>query len=147
MKCLIDTNILVSAALFPNSVPAQAYMKAAVPPCRAVVCCSMDELRRVFNEKFPHRIQDYERFVAALLFSVEIISTPTDEERRESENQIRDINDRLILRASIAANVDILISGDRDFLESGVTSPKIVKAADFLRMAGIVQINLPTAGF
>jgi putative PIN family toxin of toxin-antitoxin system len=134
MKCLIDTNVLVSAALFPDSVPAQAYMKSAVPPYKAVVCdYSMDELRRVFNEKFPHRIQDYERFVAALLFSVEIISTPSDEEREESEKQLRDIDDRPILRAAIAAKVDVLISGDKDFLESGVPSPKIMNAADFLR--------------
>jgi predicted nucleic acid-binding protein len=32
MKCLIDTNILVSAALWPNGVSAHAFMKAVTTP-------------------------------------------------------------------------------------------------------------------
>ena len=32
MKCMLDTNILVSAALFPGSISAMAYMKAVTPP-------------------------------------------------------------------------------------------------------------------
>ena len=54
MRCLIDTNILISAALFPGSVPARAFMKAVSPPHDAVVCdYSLDEMRRVYNRKFP----------------------------------------------------------------------------------------------
>ena len=30
IKVLIDTNVLVSAALFPQSIPAQAYMTAVM---------------------------------------------------------------------------------------------------------------------
>ncbi len=82
MRYLIDTNILISAALFPDSVPAQAFMKAVTPPCIALVCdYSIDEMRRVFNRKFPHRIPDYERFLSMLVFSVEIIPTPPSSTR------------------------------------------------------------------
>ncbi len=57
MRLLIDTNILVSAALFPDSVPAKAFTKAVTPPHEAVVCdYSLDEMRRVFNRKFPQRL-------------------------------------------------------------------------------------------
>jgi len=46
MRVLIDTNILISSALFPKSVPARAFFKAVTPPHHAVVCdYSMDELR------------------------------------------------------------------------------------------------------
>jgi hypothetical protein len=38
MKCIIDNNILVSASLFPGSVPSQAYMKAVSFPHYGVVC-------------------------------------------------------------------------------------------------------------
>jgi len=49
MRCLIDTNILISAALFPASVPAQAFTKAVTPPHNAVVCdYTIDEMRRVY---------------------------------------------------------------------------------------------------
>jgi len=135
MRILIDTNILISAALFPQSVPARAYMKAVTPPHDAVVCdYSMDELRRVYNRKFPQRIQDFERFVSILTLSVELVSTPPIEEQIKEESAIRDVNDRPILRAAIAAKVDALLTGDKDFLESGVTQPKILTAAEFLRI-------------
>ena len=135
MRILIDTNILISAALFPQSVPAQAYMKAATPPHDAVVCdYSMDELRRVYNRKFPHRIQDFERFVSVLALSVEVVATPPKEKQAQNENMIRDVKDRPILRAAVAARVDVLLTGDKDFLESGITIPKIMTAAEILYM-------------
>jgi len=46
MKCMLDTNILVSAALFPNSVTAAAYMKAVAPPHKSSV-------KRGRNERHP----------------------------------------------------------------------------------------------
>lgn len=135
MRVLIDTNILISAALFPQSVPSQAYMKAVTPSHDAVVCdYSMDELRRAYNRKFIHRIKDFERFVSQLTLSVEIVSTPPYEEQARNEDAIRDVNDRPILRAAIAAKVDVLLTGDKDFLESGITDPKIITATEFLRM-------------
>jgi predicted nucleic acid-binding protein len=68
MRCLIDTNILISTALFPGSVPAQAFMKAVTPPHTVVVCdYSIDEMRRVYNRKFPHKIPDFERFFSIFI--------------------------------------------------------------------------------
>ena len=132
---LIDTNVLISAALFPHSVPAQAYMKAVVPPHDAVVCdYSMDEMRRVYNRKFPHRIQDFERFVSQLALSVEIVATPPEVEHAHDEIMIRDAKDHPVLRSAIAANVDAILTGDKDFLESGIAIPKIMTAAEFLNM-------------
>jgi putative PIN family toxin of toxin-antitoxin system len=133
MRYLIDTNILVSAALWPHSVPAQAFMKAIATLGDAVVCdYSMDEMRRVFNEKFPHRIAEYESFVSRMALSVEVVFTPTDENQHESEDRIRDVKDRSILRAAIAAGVDAIITGDNDFLETDLEKPKTITAMQFL---------------
>ena len=44
------------------------------------------------------------------------------------------VNDRPILRAAIYANADILLTGDKDFLESGLQYPRIVTASDFVQM-------------
>lgn len=133
MKCLIDTNILISASLFPHSIPAKAFMKAVTHPHRAVVCdYSVDEMRRVYNKKFPHKIHVFEHFLSLLLLSVEIISTPPQNDSYEQEKEIRDVDDRPILRAAIAARTDILITGDRDFLDSSITNPQIMTAAAFL---------------
>ena len=50
------------------------------------------------------------------------------------ETQIRDVKDRPILRAAIKAKADILLTGDKDFLESGVENPVIMTPAEFLRL-------------
>lgn len=110
-------------------------MKAVNPPGNAVVCdYSMDEMRRVFNEKFPHRLPDYERFVSGMALSVEIVFTLPDDEAQTSESKIRDVGDRPILRAAIAANVDAIITGDKDFLEAGLEKPATIKVATFLKL-------------
>ena len=65
MKVLIDTNILISAALSAGGTPFLAYAKAVTHPNHAVVCeQNIDELRRVFNRKFPTKLYAMERFLA-----------------------------------------------------------------------------------
>ena len=48
------------------------------------------------------------------------------------ESQIRNINNRPILRAAIIAKADILLTGDKDFLEFGIKYPKILTPTEFL---------------
>ena len=134
MRCLIDTNILISAALFPDGIPARAFMKAVSPPHGAVVCdYSLDEMRRVYNRKFPHKIPIFERFLSLIAVSVEIIPTPEEtEESWGEEKKIRDLNDRPIYRAAVAAKVDCILTGDKDFLDSGISHPQICTAAEFI---------------
>ena len=57
-----------------------------------------------------------------------------NEDENMSESQVRDADDRPILRAAIAAKADVLLTGDKDFLESGLESPKIMTPAEFLDM-------------
>lgn len=47
---------------------------------------------------------------------------------------MRDVKDRPILRAAIAANADLILTGDKDFLESGIERPLSVTASEFLNM-------------
>jgi len=63
---------------------------------------------------------------------LELVSIST--EILPAEAQIRDMADRPILRAAIAAKADILLTVDKDFLASGITVPRILTAADFLNM-------------
>ncbi len=131
MRIMVDTNIIISAIRNPNGTPFAAYAKASQSPYKIILCDQIvDEVRRVFNRKFPDSIPLIERFFTWALF--EVVSTPGQEEVDEKENMIRDVNDRPILRAALKAKVDVLITGDRDFLESGVETPKIVTAAEFI---------------
>lgn len=66
------------------------------------------------------------------LLAMEVVPTPVEE--AEEESHIRDVADRPILRAALNAKVDVLLTGDKDFLESGVLNPKIMTAAEFIAM-------------
>ena len=122
----------VIASINNHGIPYQAYRKAVEPPYQGLVCeYILEELRRVFNRKFPYKVPMYERFIAAALPAIEIIPVPSS--RYSDEDLIRDIGDRPILRAAIKAGVDVLISGDNDFLESAVTTPRIMTATQFLQ--------------
>ena len=69
MKVLIDTNILISAALNPSGTPYAAFEKAVTYPNRGVICeQNIDELRRIFNRKFPNRILVIQIGFFSLLF-------------------------------------------------------------------------------
>lgn len=131
MKILIDTNILISAALSSNGNPFKAYIKAVTYPNHGIICeQNIDELRRIFNRKFPRKLYALEEFLALALPSLEIVPTPEIE--TESESRIRDVMDRPILRAAVNAHADIILTGDKDFLESGIENPKILTASEFL---------------
>lgn len=131
MRILIDTNVLISAALSANGTPYQAYKKAASYPNHGLICeQNVDELKRIFNKKFPSRLAALDKFLSAALLTLELVPIPVDE--FASETQTRDVNDRLILRAAIAAKADILLTGDKDFLESSVKNPAIMTPTEFI---------------
>lgn len=133
MMVLIDTNVLISAALSAGKVPFLAYVKAVSYPNHGLICeQNVDEMKRIFNKKFPKRLAALDKFLSTALLTLELVPFPTDESA--SESQIRDVNDRPILRAAIEAKADILLTGDKDFLESGLKNPKIVTPAELLNM-------------
>ncbi len=133
MRILIDTNILISAMLNPNGTPYQAYLKAVTYPNHAIICDqNIEELKRIFNKKFPTKLDTLDRFLSIASLSIEIVQVPVEED--SSESLIRDFNDRPILRAAIFAKVDILLTGDKDFLESGIENPKIMTAIEFINL-------------
>ncbi|SDZ73662.1 putative toxin-antitoxin system toxin component, PIN family [Lachnospiraceae bacterium NK3A20] len=133
MRIMIDTNIFISAALFPNGRAAKALYKALAAPYQPVVCdYVIDELHRKFQEKFPNRTVELEAFLYTALPAFDIVTTP--EETAAVESKIRDPKDRPILRAALNAGADLLLTGDKDFLESSVVDPRIISVPAFLEM-------------
>ncbi len=132
MIVIIDTNVLVSASKNSAGIPNLALEKAMEPPYHAVICDqTLEELHRVYHRKFPDELHALQKFLTKSLRLLEVIRTPDDP--LEIEAKIRDTKDRPILRAAIMINADVLITGDRDFLESGIERPLIVTPAKFVR--------------
>ena len=87
-------------------------------------------MKRIFNKKFPSRLAALDKFLSIALLTLELVPIPVKEDMIET--RIRDVNDRPILRAAIEARADVLLTGDKDFLESGVKDPLIMTPAEFL---------------
>jgi len=135
MKVLIDTNVLISAALNPNGKAAQAYFKATESPYESVICdYCIDEFKRIVRIKMLKHTTAFNAFLATALITAQIITAPPDNERVPLESDIRDSKDQPIIRAAIRAKVDIILTGDKDFLESGIKKPKMVSPAEFLAL-------------
>lgn len=131
MRILIDTNILISAALNLHGTPFRAFVKAVSAPHQGIVCeQNIDELRRIFNRKFPNKIAALESFLALSLLTLEVVPIPANE--YPAEQCVRDVQDRPILRAALAAKADIILTGDNDFLEAGLEHPVVLTCAQFL---------------
>lgn len=135
MRVFIDTNILISCIVWPDSRPAHSFFKAAYGYANTAIICeySINELYRVFSRKFSGYMSDMEDFLRDHIFVLKIVPVPA--EPCELEQLIRDEKDRPILRAAISAGADILLTGDKDFLESGITNPKIMNSSEFLELA------------
>lgn len=95
MRILVDSNILISAALNAKGTPYKAFLKAVTHPNKGLICDqNIEELRRIFNRKFPNKINVLEHFLSIALLAMEVVPTPKDE--IEEEHKIRDVADRPI---------------------------------------------------
>ena len=73
---MVDTNILVSALLMPNSIPAKAFEKALLGGKVLQSVGTIDELNRVMSrKKFDKYVTEQERidFVNELIGQVELV--------------------------------------------------------------------------
>ena len=86
MRVFIDTNILISAALSSSGTPFKAYCKAVSYPNDGIICeQNIDELRRIFNRKFPKKIEAMEKFLSLAMQSVELVQIPEEEVEQEKK--------------------------------------------------------------
>ncbi len=130
MKILADTNILISALLWPGSKPSKALLHAA--KYHNLVLCdrNISEFRDVLKRKAPKALPDAEVFLAE--FAYELI--PAIE---NPQKLIRDAKDRPILNAAIVAGVDIILTGDKDFLSLNMDHPRPMTVAEYLKEEAI----------
>ena len=130
MRILVDTNILFSALLFPHSKPAQALLYA-VDHHEIVLCDrNITELRDILKRNAPKYLPDAEVLIAELPY--ELIPAVD-----HAEKLIRDAKDQPILNAAIVADVDAILTGDKDFLSLEMEHPRCLTAAQFLEEEGV----------
>jgi putative PIN family toxin of toxin-antitoxin system len=123
----------ISAAISPNGRAAKAYFKATEPPYECILCdYCVDEFKRIVRKKLPKYVPFVDTFLSTALNTVKVIIAPPESERVAAEANIRDVKDQPIIRAAVKAKVDIILTGDKDFLASGIVCPKILSPSEFI---------------
>ncbi len=131
MRVMLDTNVFVSMIFFPSS-QTRELAKRLMDEHQIIVCdYVIEELRLVVNRKFPMKKMYLDQFFKELPF--ELVYTPKDVNIGEFPT-IRDAKDSPILATAILEDVDVFITGDKDFLVLDVETPEIVTMAEFLNL-------------
>lgn len=127
MRIMIDTNILLSALVFRSTK--MADMIDYIVEKHTLVICSyvIEEFKNVVTRKSLKYKNVIDVFLSKLSF--EMVYTP---EWKEGMPTLRDEKDKPILASAITADVDMLITGDKDFLDVDIERPEIMTPSEFL---------------
>jgi putative PIN family toxin of toxin-antitoxin system len=115
LKLVIDTNILISAALSAHGAPAQLMLGALAQHRLVFSQATFDELRtRIYRPKFDRHIslEDRERLLR------DFNACAVWVEPGDPGQYCRDRDDDHFIEAALKAHADYLVSGDKDLLEA-----------------------------
>ena len=128
MRIMIDTNVLISMIFFPSKQMNE--LKKIICEQHSIVLCSyvVDELLKVTERKFSSKAKDMDNFLKSLPFYM--VYTPKFIDVNNFP-MIRDDMDTPILATAILEDVDILITGDKDFSNIEMERPEILTPAEF----------------
>jgi uncharacterized protein len=124
MRIMVDTNVVISALLKQGSVPDIVLFDVCenheLILCDQIINESYDVARR----RFPNKLDTLEKFFTDLRY--ELVSSP-----KTGNIQMIDVKDQPILNAAITHKLDILITGDRHFLELDLEIPQIITPSEY----------------
>ena len=129
MRIMIDTNILISIIIF-DSIKLKKLLEIICSKHILVLSnYIIQELKMVVLKKFKDKENAIEEFLLNLPFELEYFFT--------MENELLDVNlrdkkDIPILYSAIVSDVDIFITGDKDFENIKINRPKIMSVNEFL---------------
>lgn len=128
MRVMLDTNVLLSALLFPSE-RMDRMMQSILEEHRLVLSSFVvDELIYVVRRKFPGKLQTVDDLLIAMSFEL----TYTPQELKQGLFDIRDAKDYPVLYTAMREDVDVLITGDKDFADVNVERPEILTPAQFM---------------
>ncbi len=131
MRVMLDTNVFISMIFFP-SAQTRELAKRLTDGHQIVVCdYVIEEMRLVVDRKFPTKRKCLNQFFRELPF--ELVYTPKAIDISGFPD-MRDVKDSPILATAILENIDVFITGDKDFLVlEDVESPEIMTMTEFLK--------------
>ncbi|NMA12765.1 MAG: putative toxin-antitoxin system toxin component, PIN family [Chloroflexi bacterium] len=128
MRILLDTNIYISALLFPSEQFDLLFERISTK--HELVLCSyvVNEIYTVIERKFPGKKTVIDNLLQTI--SYDYVETSLTSEYKNIN--LRDEKDLPILYTAIEHNVDVILTGDKDLLQLEIAFPKILTVSDFL---------------
>ena len=129
MSVMLDTNVFIFMIFFPSDQTRELARR--LTDGHQIIVCDyvIEELRVVIDRKFSSKRVVLDRFFRELPF--ELVYTPKILDQDEFP-MVRDTKDSPILATAILENVDVFITGDKDFLVLDIEIPNIVTMTEFL---------------
>lgn len=126
MRVMLDTNILVSAFVFKSKIMNELINILSKE--HEIVICSytIEELKGLIDEKFNVTQKELDEFFKD--FPFDLVYSPTNLGNKLF--YIRDSDDYVILHTAILENIDVFITGDKDFENVQIEKPEIMTATD-----------------
>jgi putative PIN family toxin of toxin-antitoxin system len=112
-RFVFDTNVIISALMFPQSIPRQAFDAAKTRGTLLASTPIIIELNEVLSrKKFERYFSEEERiqFIAKFFNDAEIV------EIKENIQVCRDRKDDKFLEIAVNGSANCIITGDRDLL-------------------------------
>lgn len=128
MRIMLDTNVLISALLFPGA-KMDAMMEYIFTNHQLVLSSYVvDELKSVVRRKFSGKEVAINKLL--MMMSFEYVYTPGT--IVSGLFDIRDVKDYPVLYTAIIEDVDILVTGDKDFSDIEIEKPEIMSPTQFI---------------
>ena len=125
MKVMLDTNVLISAFVFGGKVR-EVLIRLFETNCVLYISEYVDkEFNNILQEKWSDRADK----IYSLYRSMDFIFCSST---AETLGCLRDKKDIPVLSDAIYHGVDILLTGDKDFLEADIETPKIISPSELL---------------
>ncbi len=128
MRVMLDTNILISSFIFKSKTINELINELSKK--HEIIICSyvIEELKELIKSKFLVKEEKLDEFLKD--FSYELVYSPIN--IKKDLFKIRDDDDYIILYTAILEDVDVFITGDKDFFEIKIEKPEIMTATQFL---------------
>ncbi len=113
-RIVVDTNLLVSRLLLPDSVPSQAVRRAQREGVVLASRATLDELSDVLSRPKLDRyvsVDQRRKYVRRLLGTVEMVTI------RHVVRACRDAGDDKFLELALSGDAALILTGDADLLE------------------------------
>lgn len=131
MRIFIDSNIVISAILFPDGKVAKVFSHLLENHTVIIFSYTKEEYKKVFENKFPFKKELLGIFFDGITFE-EFKSPDTIDENKYPK--VRDIKDLPVLVSAILSDSDILITGDKDFEDVKIDKPLIFTPSKYFEL-------------